>query len=135
MYGLDAIGGWFPVSISISMSIIFPMSPLFFEMMSSYFSHSLSKDSCVLGDMFLSSNSTFLCTGAYAGDFRKSSFFCMNGFSKNSLNFSCRFLSGIQFLGSSLSSCSMVQISNISPSLQSFSAKATTWSFGRCKCS
>ena len=28
----------------------------------------------------------------------------------------------------------MVQISNTSPSLQSFSAKATTWSFGRCKC-
>ena len=126
MYGLDAIGGWFPVSISISTSIVFPLSPLFFEMMSSYFSHSLSKAFCVFGDMSLSSKSTFLCTGASAGDFKKSSSFCMNGFSCNSLNFSCRFLSGIQFLGSSFSSCSMVQISNTSPSLQSFSAKATT---------
>ena len=65
------------------------MSPLFFEM-SSYFLHSLSKVSCVLGEMFLSFNSTFLCTGASAGDFRKSSSFCMNGFSKNSLNFSLK---------------------------------------------
>ena len=47
------------MSISISTSIVFPMSLLFFEMMSSYFSHSLSKAFCVLGDMSLSSNSTF----------------------------------------------------------------------------
>ena len=135
MYGLGSIGGWFPVSISISTNIVFPMSPLFFKMILSYFSHNLSKAFCVFGDMSLSSNSTFLCTGASAGDFKKSSSFCMNGFSKNSLNFSCRFLSGIEFLGSSFSSCSMVQISNTSPSLQSFSLKATTWSLGRCKCS
>ena len=113
------------MSISISTSIVFPMSPLFLEMISSYFSHSLSKAFCVFGDMSLSSKSTFLCTGASAGDFKKSSSFCMNGFSSNSLNFSCCFLSGIQFLGNSFSSCSMVQISNTSPSLQSFSAKAT----------
>ena len=111
------------------------MSPLFLEMMSSYFSHSLSNAFCVLGEMFLSSSSTFLCTGASAGDFRKSSSFFSNGFSKNSLSFSCRFLSGIQFLGISFSSCSMVQISSTYPSLQSFSVKATMWSFGRCKCS
>ena len=123
---LEGGGGWFPVSISISTNIVFPMSLLFFEMMLSYLSHSLSKASYVLGEMFLSSNSTFLCTGAFAGDFRKSSSFCMNGFSKNSLNFSYRFLSGIQFQGISFSSCSMVQISNTSPLLQSFSAKATT---------
>ena len=59
----------------------------------------------------------------------------MNGFSKKSLSFSCCFLSGIQFLGISFSNCSMVQISNTSPSLQSFSAMPTTCSFGRCKCS
>ena len=113
------------MSISISTNIVFRMSPLFLEMMLSYFSHSLSKASWVLGEMFLSSSSTFLCTGASAGDFKKSSSFCMNGFLKNSLNFSCHFLSEIQFLGRSFSSCSMVQISNTSPSLQSFSAKAT----------
>ena len=95
----------------------------FLEMMSSYFSHSLSNDACILGDMFLSSSNTFLCTGTSAGDFRKSSSFCMKGFSKNSLSFSCHFLSGIQFLGISFSSCSMLQISNTSPSLQSFLRK------------
>ena len=100
VYSLDAIGGWFPVSISISTNIVFPMSSLFFEMISSYFSHSLAKAFCIFGDMSLSSNSTFLCTGASAGDFKKSSSFCMNGFSKNSLNFFCHFLSGIQFQGS-----------------------------------
>ena len=63
------------MSISISTNIVFPMSPLFFEMMSSYFSHSLSKAFCVFGDMSLSFNSTFLCTGASAGDFKKSSSF------------------------------------------------------------
>ena len=47
------------MSISISTNIVFPMSPLFFEMMSSYFSHSLSKAFCVFGDISLSSNSTF----------------------------------------------------------------------------
>ena len=94
------------MSISISTSIVFPMSPLFLEIMSSYFLHSSSKAPCVLGEMFLS--------------------FCMNGFLKNSLSFSWRFLSGIQFLGVSFSNCFMVQISNTSPSLQSFSVKATT---------
>ena len=127
--------GGFQCQFPFQLTLFFPMSPLVFEIISSYFSHSLSKALCVFGDMSLSSNSTFLCTGASTGDFRKSSSFCMNGFSKDSLNFSCRFLSGIQFLGSSFSSCSMVQISNTSPSLQSFSAKATTWSLGRCKCS
>ena len=85
--------------------------------------------------MFLSSSRAFLCTGISTGDFRKSSSFCINGFSKNSLRFSWHFLSGIQFLGRSFSSCSMVQIFNTSPSFQSFCAKATTWFFGRCKCS
>ena len=51
---------------------------------------------------------------------------CMNGFLKNSLIFFWHFLSGIQFLGESLSNYSMVQISKTSPSVQSFSAKATT---------
>ena len=119
------MGGWLQVSISISTSIVLPMSPLFFEIMSSYFSHSSSKAFCVLGEMFLSSSRTFLCTGASTGDFRKLSSFCMKGFSKNSLSFSSCFLSCIQFRGRSLSSCSMVQISNTSLSLQSFSAKAT----------
>ena len=114
------------MSISISISIVFPMSPLFLEIMSSYFLHSLSKASCVSGEIFLSSSSTLLCTGASAGDFRKSSSFCMNGFWKNSLSFSCHFLSGVQFLGRFFSNCSIVQISNTSPSLQSFSVKATT---------
>ena len=78
----------------------------------------------------------FLCTGASAGDFRKSSSFLMNGFFEETHSFfSCRFLLGIQFLGRSFSSCSMVQISKTSPSLQSFSANATTWSSGRWRCS
>ena len=65
----------------------FCLSPLFLEIMLSYFWHSSSKAFCVLGEMFLSSNRAFLCTGASAGDFGKSSSFCMNGFSKNSLSF------------------------------------------------
>ena len=122
------------MSISISPNMVLPMSPLFLDIMSSYFWHSSSKACCILGEMFLSSKSTFLCTGASARDLRKSSSFCMNGFSKNPLIFSSHFFSGIQFLGRSLLSYSMVQISNTSPLLQSFSANATTWSFGRCKC-
>ena len=77
------------------------MLPLFLDMISSNFWHSSSKACHVLGDVFLSSSSTFLCTGASAADFRKSSSFFMNGFSKNSLIFSWRFLLGIQFLGRS----------------------------------
>ena len=111
------------------------MSPLFFETMSSYFLHSLSNGFCVLGDMSLSSNNTFLWTGTSAGDFKKSSFLVSNGFSKNSFIFSCHFLDGIQFRGISFSSCSLVHISKTSPSLESFSAKATMCVFGRCKCS
>ena len=34
-----------------STNIVLPMSPLFFEMISSYFSHSLSKAFCVFGNM------------------------------------------------------------------------------------
>ena len=111
------------------------MSPLFFEMMSSYFLHSLSNAFCVFGGMSLSSSNTFLWAGTSAGDFKKSSFLISNAFSKNSFIFSCCFLDGIQFRGISFSSCSMVHISKTSPSLESFSVKATTWSFGRCKCS
>ena len=99
------------------------MSPLFLDIMSSYFLHSSSKACWVFGEMFLSLSKTFLCTGTSARDFWKSSSFCMNGFSKNSFSFSWHFLSGIQFLGRSFSNCSMVQISNTSPSLQSFSVK------------
>ena len=119
------MGGWLLVSISISTSIVLPMSPLFLEIMLSYVSHSLSKAFCVFGEMLLSSSRTFLCIGALAGDFKKSSFFCIKGFLKNSPSFSCHFLSGIQFGGRSLSSCSILQISNTCPSLQSFSVKAT----------
>ena len=102
-------------------------------MILSYLSHSFSKTFCVFGEVSLSSNSNFLCVGASTGDFRKLSFFFMNGFSNSSVIFSCLFRSGIQFLRSSFSSSSMVEISNTLPSLQSFSAKATTWSFGRCR--
>ena len=111
------------------------MLPLFLDIMSSYLSHSSSKACWVLGEMILSPSKMFLCAGASTGDFRKSSSLCMNGFSKNSLHFSWRFVSGIQFLGRSFSNCSMVQISNTSPSLQFFSVKAITWSFGICRCS
>ena len=119
------------MSISISTNMVLPMSLLLLDMISLNFWHSSSKACHVLGNVFLSSSSTFLCTGASAGDFRKSSSFFMNGFSKNSFIFSWHFLSGIQFLGRSFLSCSIVHISKTLPSLQSFSANATTWSFGR----
>ena len=89
----------------------------------------------VCWEMSLCSSNTFLWLSASAGDFKKSSFFFINGFSNSSVIFSCCCHSGIQFLGRSLSSSSMVQISNTSPSLQSFSVKAMTWSLGRCRCS
>ena len=56
--------------------------------------------------MFLSSNKTFLCVRASAGDFKKSSFSFINGFSNSSVIFSCLWCSGIQFRGSSCSSSS-----------------------------
>ena len=120
------------MSISISTNIVFPMSPLFFEMISSYFSRNLSKAFCVFGDMSLSFNSTFLCTGVFPGEVI---IFLHEWVLEKFTELFLLFLSGIQFLGSYFPSCSMVQISNTSPSLQSFSAKATTWSLGRCKCS
>ena len=56
------------MSISISPNIVFPMSPLFLDVMWSYFSHSFSKAFWVWGEMSLSSNNTFLWVGASAGD-------------------------------------------------------------------
>ena len=124
--------GWFPVSISISTNMVLPMLPLFLDIMSSYFWHSSSKACCVLGEMFLSSRSTFLCVyRCFHWRFHEIILFLHEWIFEELTHF----LSGIQFLGRSFSSCSMVQISNTSPSLQSFSAKATMWSFGRCKCS
>ena len=121
------------MSISISINIVFPISPLFFDIMSSYFSHSCSKAALVFGEVFLSSKSTLRCAGTSAGDLRKSSFFLMNGFSNSSESFSSVFISGIQFLGSSCSSSSIVHSSSTSPLLLSCCVNATTWSFGRCK--
>ena len=121
------------MSISISTNMVLLISPLFLDMISSYLSHSFSNALCVFGEISLSSNSTFLWVGASAGDFRKLSFFFMNGFWNSLVIFSLHCLSGIQFLGRSLSSSFIVQISNTSPWLVSFSVNATTWSFGRCK--
>ena len=65
-------------------------------MILSYLSHSFSNAFCVFGEMSLSSSSTFLWVVASAGDFRKSSFFFMKGFSKSSVIYSCHCSFGIQ---------------------------------------
>ena len=71
-----------------------------------------------------------VCMCASDGDFKKSSFFLMNGFSNSSVIFSSCFLCGIQFLGDSSLVLFIVHSSNTSSLMQSFSAKVTTWSFG-----
>ena len=47
------------------------MSPLFLDIMSSYFSHSLLKACWVLGEMFLSSSKIFLCTRDFCWGFQE----------------------------------------------------------------
>ena len=107
------------MSISISTNIVFPMSPLFFEIMSLYFSHNLSNAFCVFGDMFLSSStSCVLVLPLVTSDSRRP--FSQMGSRRTHLVFPV-----VSW---------MVSNSKTSPSLESFSVKAMTWSFGRCRC-
>ena len=71
MYGLHAIGGLSPVSMSISTNSILPMSPLPFEIILSYLSHRLQNFSLVSTLITLFSRSTFLCVSTSAGDLIK----------------------------------------------------------------
>ena len=120
--------GLFPVSMSISTSSVLPMSPLPLEIILSNRLHrslNLPLVSSLIGASF---SSTFLCVSTSAGDLMKfvavvkalcrSVFVLMGAHWVND----CLVCSGTQFLGA----VSRLSISNISPSVSSFSAKATT---------
>ena len=62
------MGGLSPVSISIVIKGVFPMSSGPFENMSSYSSHSLINCCLYLSGTFASSNTTFLCLSTSAGE-------------------------------------------------------------------
>ena len=123
------------MSMSISMSSVFPMSSLPMEIMSSNLSQSLLNSCLVSSLIFLSSRSTFLCASTSAGDIMKM---------VADVRMLCRSVSvsilaipvighcdcaGIQFL------CVMStsSISKTSPSVLFFSVNATMWFFGNSK--
>ena len=124
--------GLFPVSMSISMSSVLPMSPLPLEIMLSNQLHrslNLPLVSSLIGASF---RSTFLCVSTSAGDLKFVAVvktLCRSASVSMGANWVNDRLvhSGTQFLGA----VSRLSISNTSPSLSSFSAKATTCFFGR----
>ena len=127
------MGGLFPVSMSISTSSVLPMSPLPLEIMLSNRSHrslNLPLVSSLIGASFRSS---FLCVSTSPGDLMKFvavvKTLCRLVSALMGANWANDHLvrSGTQFLGA----VSRLSISNISPSVSSFSANATTCFFGR----
>ena len=130
-------GGLFPVSISISISIVFPMSPLLLEIILSNRLHRSWNLPLVSSLIWVSFKSTFLCVSTSAGDLIK--FVAVVRTLWRSVSASmganwvnvCHVRLGTQFLGV----VSRLSISNISPSVSSFSAKAMTCFFGTYKCS
>ena len=126
-------GELFPVSMSISMSSVLPMSPLPLEIMLSNQLHrsmNLPLVSSLIGASF---RSTFLCVSISAGDLMKFVAIVNTLWRLVSVSMGvncaneCLVHSGIQFLGA----VSRLSILNTSPSVSSFSAKATTCFFGR----
>ena len=130
-------GGLFPVSISISISSVFPMSPLLLEIILSNRLHRSWNLPLVSSLIWASSKSTFLCVSTSANDLIK--FVAVVRTLWRSVSASMgtnwanvhRVHSGTQFLGV----VSRLSISNTLPSVSSFSAKATMCFFGRYKCS
>ena len=126
-------GGLFPVSMSISTSSVLPMSPLPLEIILSNRLHrslNLPLVSFLIGASF---RSIFLCVSTSAGDLMKFVAVVKTLWRSVSISMGANWAndhlvrSGTQFLGA----VSRLSISNISPSLLSFSAKATMCFFGR----
>ena len=126
-------GGLFPVSMSISTSSVLPMSPLPLEIMLSNRLHRSLNLPLVSSLIGVSFRSTFLCVSTSAGDLMKFvavvKTLCRLVSVSMGVNWANDRLvhSGTQFLGA----VSRLSISNTSPLLLSFSAKATTCFFGR----
>ena len=119
------MGGLFPVSMSISISSVFPMSPLLLEIILSNQLHRSWNLPLVSSLIWASFKSTFLCVSTSAGDLIK--FVAVVRTLWRSVSASmgancanvCRVRLGTQFLGV----VSRLSISNILPSVSSFSAK------------
>ena len=123
--------------MSISISSVFPMSPLLLEIILSNQLHRSWNLPLVSSLIWASLKSTFLCVSTSAGDLIKFVAVVRTlwrlvsaSMGVNWVNV-CRVCSGTQFL----SVVSRLLISNTSPSVSSFSAKAMTCFFGRYKCS
>ena len=126
-------GGLFPLSMSISMRSVLPMSPLPLEIMLSNRLHrslNLPLVSSLIGASF---RSTFLCVLTSAGDLMK--FVAV----VNTLWRSVSVLMGVNWVNDHLVhsgtqflvAVSRLSISNTSPLVSSLSAKAMTCFFGR----
>ena len=130
-------GGLFPVSMSISISSVFPMSPLLLEIILSNRLHRSWNLPLVSSLIWASFKSTFLCVSMSAGDLIKFVAVVRTLWRLVSASMGANWANvcyvhlGTQFLGV----VSRLSISNTSLSVSSFSAKATTCFFGRYKCS
>ena len=127
------MGGLFPVSMYISTSSVLPMSPLPLEIMLSNRLHRSLNLPLVSSLIEASFRSTFLCVSTSAGDLMKFVAVVKTLCRSVSLSMGANWVnnrlvhSGTQFLGAA----SRSSISNTSPLLSSFSAKAMTCFFGR----
>ena len=127
------MGGLFPESMSISASSVLPMSPLPLEIMLSNQLHKLLNLPLVSSLIGASFRSTFLCVSTSAGDLMKFVAVVKTLCRSVSVLMGVKWAnddlvhSGTQFLGA----VSRLSISNTSPSVSSFSAKAMTCFFGR----
>ena len=134
VYGLDAIGGLLPVSMSISTSSVLPMSSLPLEIMQSNLLHRLLNLSLVSSLIGASFRSTFRCGSTSAGDLMKFEvlvkILCI--FASVMIGALLAFDRDVRFgthiLGvvSNISSFSTSSMSKTSPLISSLSANATT---------
>ena len=127
------MGGLFPVSMSISTSSVLPMSPLPLEIMLSNRLHRSLNLPLVSSLIGVSFRSTFLCVSTSAGDLMKFVAVVKTLCRSVSVSMGANWVnnrlvhSETQFLGAA----SRLSISNTSPLLSSFSAKAMTCFFSR----
>ena len=119
MYGFWNMGGWSPVSISIVIRLVLPISSLFFEKTSGKSLHNSSNCCMVSSITSLLCSFTFLCALTSTGEQMKSDF---GGTGKNPFFFGTQFLYHSTLVTSSTSKTSFL--------LSSFSAKATTFPLG-----
>ena len=126
-------GGCFLVSMSISTSSVLPMTPLSLEIMLSNRLHRSLNLPLVSSLIGVSFRSTFLCVSTSAGDLMKFVAVVKTLWRSVSVSMGANWAndhlvhSVTQFLGA----VSRLSISNTSPLLSSFSAKAMTCFFGR----